>query len=516
MARAASPAETAAPPPPLAGWAMISAGLILAAANFLVVLDTTIANVSVPNIAGGLAVSPDQGTWVITSYSVAEAITVPLTGWLASRFGSLKVFIAGMFGFGIFSFLCGLAPSLGVLVLFRVLQGLCGGPLIPLTQTLLLRVFPKKYAAAATGIWAITTLIAPILGPILGGVLCDNVGWPSIFWINVPIAIVCAWLAWNLLRKFETPLIRARIDTVGLGLLVVWVGCLQIMLDLGKDRDWFASPLIVALALGAAIGFVAFLMWELTEQNPVVDLRVFRHRGYSAAVATLALGFGAFFGINVLTPLWLQENMGYTATWAGLVSAQFGITAVLIAPIASGLSTKVDARRLVFGGLIWLAVITFMRAQMTSDANFFAISNWLLLQGPGMPLYFVPLTGLALASVNVEETAGAAGLMNFCRTLAGAVATSIVTTAWDNQANRSHSELAGVLNGAQDAIDHMATIGLGSEPARGVVDQLVQQQSVMLATNALFMVSAAVFVVAACAIWLAPRPARAVDTSAVH
>jgi DHA2 family multidrug resistance protein len=514
MAQAASPAASV--PPSLTGSAMIFAGLILAAANFLVVLDTTIANVSVSNIAGALAVSPDQGTWVITSYSVAEAVTVPLTGWLASRFGSVKVFVAGMFGFGVFSFLCGLAPSLGILVLFRVLQGLCGGPMIPLTQTLLLRVFPRKYAAAATGIWAITTLIAPILGPILGGVICDNVGWASIFWINVPIAIVCSWLAWNMVRTFETPLSRARIDTVGLGLLVVWVGCLQVMLDLGKDRDWFASPLIVALGLGAAIGFVAFLMWELTEKDPIVDLRVFRHRGYSAAVTTLALGFGAFFSINVLTPLWLQQNMGYTATWAGLVSAQIGITAVMIAPFASVLSAKVGVRRLVFFGLTWLAAITFARGQMTTDANFLDISHWLLIQGLGIPLFFVPLSGLALASVDVEETAGAAGLMNFCRTLAGAVATSIVTTAWDNQANRSHGDLAGLLNGAQQAIDHMATFGIGPDRALSVVDQLVQQQSIMLATNALFMAAAAAFVVAACAIWLAPKPTRVVDASAVH
>ena len=515
MAHAASP-DAIDPPPPLSGPMMVAAGLILAMANFLVVLDTTIANVSVPNIAGALAVSPDQGTWVITSYSVAEAVTVPLTGWLASRFGSVKVFVGGMFGFGIFSFLCGLAPSLGVLVVFRILQGLCGGPMIPLTQTLLLRVFPKKLAAAATGIWAITTLTAPILGPILGGVLCDNVGWSYIFWINVPIAIVSAWLAWNILRNFETPRLLARIDAVGLGLLVFWVACLQVMLDLGKDRDWFASPLIVALGLGAVIGFVVFLIWELTDKNPIVNLRVFRHRGYAAAVTTLALGFGAFFGINVLTPLWLQQNFGYTATWAGLVSAQLGITAVFAAPLASMLATKVDVRRLVFLGLFWMGAITILRGQMTSQASFFGISRLLLLQGPAMPFFFVPLTGLALASVNIEETAAAAGLMNFCRTLAGAVATSVVTTAWDNHTNQRHSDLAGTLNGAQRAIDQFATFGLGAGRARGVVDQLVQQQSVMRATNELFMAAAAVFIVAAWTIWLAPKPTRVADTSAAH
>jgi DHA2 family multidrug resistance protein len=501
---------------PLSGSAMAAAGLILALANFLVVLDTTIANVSVSNIAGALAVSPDQGTWVITSYSVAEAITVPLTGWLASRFGSVRVFVFGLAGFGLFSFLCGLAPNLGMLVVFRVFQGLCGGPMIPLSQTLMLRVFPKRLAAAATGLWAITTLVAPILGPILGGLLCDNVGWSSIFWINVPIAAACAWFGWMILARHESPTAKPRIDTVGLGLLVVWVGALQVMLDLGKDRDWFSSPLIIGLGLTALVGFAAFMIWELTEKAPIVNLSVFRHRGYSACVFTLSVAFGAFFGTNVLTPLWLQENMGYTATWSGYVTALLGVTAVFAAPIAAGLSAKVDARRLVFGGLVWMGLITFFRSQANSDMNYFSIARWLLVQGFGLPLFFVPLTGLALASVDVKETASAAGLMSFCRTLSGAIATSMVTTTWSNNASRNHADLAGSLNGAQTRIDDLAAGGIGPDQARGLIDQLVQGQSVVLATNQIFLAMAVLFIVAACVIWLAPRPTRIADTSAAH
>ncbi|MBV9510710.1 MAG: DHA2 family efflux MFS transporter permease subunit [Caulobacteraceae bacterium] len=515
MACAASPAATAAPAPLGLGM-MIASSLVLAAANFLVVLDTTIANVSAPNIAGALGASPEQGTWVITSYAVAEAVTVPLTGWLAARFGPIRIFVAGMFGFGVCSFLCGLAPVLGVLVLLRFLQGLCGGPLIPLTQTLLLRVFPKNLKTAATGIWAITTLIAPIIGPILGGVLCDDIGWSYIFWINVPVAIATAGLAWNLLRTFETAPSRARIDVVGLGLLIFWVTCLQVMLDTGKDRDWFASPFTIALAVGASVGFGFFVIWELTDRNPVVDLRVFRHRGYTAAVATVVLGYGAVFGINVLTPLWLQQNMGYTATWAGLVSAQLGVSAVAIAPLAAILAPRIDVRRLAFIGLAWMGAVTVLRAQMTSQASLFAISQGLLLQGLGLPFFFVPLTGFALACVDARETTSAAGLMSFCRTMAGALATSIITTAWDNDANRDHSELAGVLGGAQDTIDRLKALGFGAEPARAYVDRMVQQQSIMLAANALFMAAAGAFVLASLAIWLAPRPKRAMQGGGAH
>ncbi|CAL4866921.1 Multidrug export protein EmrB [Asticcacaulis sp. MM231] len=512
MASTSSKAE----PAPLSGLAMILSGLVLAIANFLVVLDTTIANVSVSNISGALAVSPSQGTWVITSYAVAEAVVVPLTGWLSARFGTVKVFVLGMVGFGVFSFLCGLAPSLGLLVLFRILQGMCGGPLMPLSQTLMLRVFPKKYATAATGLWAMTTLIAPIAGPILGGILCDNVGWASIFWINVPIAIVCSWFAMQLLWKHESTTVKSSIDMVGLGLLIVWVGALQIMLDLGKEHDWFSSPMIVCLGLVALIGFIAFLIWELTEANPIVDLRVFRHRGFSASVLTLCVAFGAFFGINVLTPLWLQQNMGYTATWAGYLTALLGVSAVIAAPFASVLSAKVDPRRLVFLGLIWMGGMTFMRSLANSDMGFFDIGHWLLLQGFGMPLFFVPLTALALSSVSEAETASAAGLMNFSRTMAGAIATSIVNTVWADNATYQRSELVGVLNGASDMMNDLAAKGMSLEQARGTLDQLVQSQSVMLATNQVFTVIAILFVLSAFVIWLAPRPTRVADTSAVH
>ncbi|MBW8076814.1 MAG: DHA2 family efflux MFS transporter permease subunit, partial [Gallionella sp.] len=226
---------------PMTGAALWSAAFLLAAANFLAVLDMTIVNVSVPNIAGGLAVPPNEGTWVITSYSVAEAIIVPLTGWLAGRFGAVRVFALSILGFGVFSALCGLAPTLNLLVSLRVLQGLAGGMLMPLSQTLLMQIFPKRQQPVAMTIWSMTTLVAPVLGPVLGGLLCNNFDWPSIFWVNVPIAMIAGPIVWRILRTQETALRRQPLDRVGLGLLVVWVGALQIVLDTGKDHDWFAS-----------------------------------------------------------------------------------------------------------------------------------------------------------------------------------------------------------------------------------------------------------------------------------
>lgn len=501
---------------PLSGAMLLLAALALAAANFIAVLDTTIANVSVSNIAGALGVTSSQGTWVITSYAVAEAITVPLTGWLAARFGAVRVFATSMALFGLCSALCGLSNSLGVLVAARVMQGLSGGPLMPLSQTLLLRIFPKDKAAAATGIWAMTTLIAPILGPILGGVLCDRASWPWIFMINVPVALICAWGAWRLLKRYEHPLEHFPIDLTGLGLLIVWVGSLQIMLDEGKDLDWFSSVEICLLAVTAVVGFLAFLIWELTAKHPVVDLKVFRHRGYSMSLVTLVLAFGAFFGINVLTPLWLQNFMGYTATWAGMTTAWSGVLAVMIAPGVAALSMRVDGRRLVFIGVCWMGLVTAWRSFGTTDMTYWQIAMPLLLMGLGMPLFFVPLTGLALAAVDEEETASAAGLMNFLRTLAGAFATSMVSTVWEDRIKYNHADLVAQLDNSGEAMRSMLGANMSLDSIRGSMDQILNGQAVMLATNQVFLAIALILIVAACSIWCAPKAHRIVQGATGH
>jgi DHA2 family multidrug resistance protein len=501
---------------PLKGAMLWLVAIVLAGANFIAVLDMTIANVSVPNIAGALGISSSQGMWVITCYAVAEAITVPLTGWLAGRFGAVRVFTTAIAMFGVFSAVCGFAPNFEVLVLGRILQGVAGGPLIPLSQTLLLRIFPKEKAAAATALWAMTTLVAPIAGPILGGWLCDNYSWPVIFLINVPLALMMGPFAWRMLKRFETRLEKSPIDLIGLALLVVFVGALQLMLDLGKEHDWFESGLIVGLAVVAVIGFAAFLIWELFEKHPIVNLRVFRHRGYTTAVIVVAAGFGAMFAANVLTPLWLQSYMGYTSTWAGLATAWTGVLAVICAPAAGLLSTKVDPRKLVFFGLTWLCGILAIRSVGTTDMSFWQISIPLLFMGIGLPFFFVPVTTIALASVEEHETASAAGLMNFLRTLAGAVATSIVNTAWENGAQVKHAELAGLVDGSGETMRALAASGFNHEQSLQAMDQLVQSQAVMLSTNELMQFSSLAFLLAAFLIWLAPRPTRKIELGAAH
>ncbi|HWU49057.1 MAG TPA: DHA2 family efflux MFS transporter permease subunit [Asticcacaulis sp.] len=496
----------------LQGMTLWMCGVLLALANFVAILDVSIANVSVPNIAGALGVSTSQGTWVITSYAVAEAISVPLTGWLAARFGTVRVFSMALIGFGLASLLCGLSPTFHILILARIIQGFCGGPLMPLSQTLLLTIFPKKLQPAAMAIWAITTLVGPIAGPVLGGTLCDNLGWGSIFLVNVPIAILAGFLVWRVLFSQETQTVKARVDVVGLLLLILWVGALQIMLDLGKDRDWFSSPLIVGLAVTAALGFVAFMIWELTDTHPIVDLHVFRHPGFSLAMICLALMIGSFFAINVIAPLWMQTNLGWTATSAGNATGLIGILAIVAAPIASQLTTKVDPRRLIFFGVMWLAFITFMRSIANTNMSHTEISIWIFLAGAGMPFFFMPLIQVSMGAVNPEETASASGLQNFIRTMAGAVATSFVTTAWENGANKSHAELAPFVN----FHNLPASVTGGPDGGLDTANQLLSSQALMISTNEVFMGAAIVFVACAFLAWILPKPQGPVDMSSVH
>jgi DHA2 family multidrug resistance protein len=516
MTAAAAGASAHPPAEARGGLSLWGIGILLAMANFLAVLDVTIANVSVPTIAGNLGVSPSQGTWVITSYSVAEAIMVPLTGWLAARFGAVRVFVCAMAGFAICSAMCGLSSSLNMLVTFRVLQGLCGGPMLPLSQTLLMRIFPRHQQGAAMGLWAMTTLLAPIFGPMLGGVLCDNLGWPSIFWVNVPIAAICVPILFAKLRRHETETENIRVDGIGLALLILWVGSLQLMLDLGKEHDWFSSSMILGFAVTAVVGFAAFMIWELTERQPIVDLKVFRHRGFAAACLTLPLAFSAFQAVNVLVPQWLQTNMGYTATWAGYIAGFTGVLAVIGAPIAAKLSERFDPRALVFTGVMWLAFVTFMRAGATSQMDFWSIGFWALIIGIGVPMFFLPLNMVGIGSVDPEETASAAGLLNFTRTMAGAVATSLVNTIWENNAIRNQADMAGELHNAEATLQLMQSTGMTYDQSLQSLTNQVQGQAVMMGTNQLMMLCAFAFVIAAFTIWFAPRPRAGVDVSAMH
>jgi DHA2 family multidrug resistance protein len=503
-------------PPPLSGATLAIAALVLGLANFLVLLDTTIANVSLAHISGGLGVSAAQGTWIITSYAVAEAICVPLTGWLAARFGTMRSFVFSLLGFALFSALCGLSRTLGLLIACRVAQGLCGGPLMPLSQTLLLRIFPREKAGVAMSVAAMTTIIAPIVGPILGGTISDDWSWPWIFFINLPPAALCLFGVLRLLAPYETSRVRQPIDMVGLAMLILWVGSFQLMLDLGRERDWFGSPLIVGLAVVAAVGFVAFLIWELPDDQPIVDLRVLRHRGFTAGSIALPIGFGTVYSSVVLVPLFLESVVGYTSTWSGYALATMGLFAIMLAPLAGRIGEWVDLRLTACLGLAWLGVVSLLRARWTLDLDFWSYTFPQLLQGLGTPFFFIGLMTLALGSVPPRETASAAGLMAFMRTLCGALATSIATTAWFDGTQEVRAQLAGIVNGGAAFLDELGTHGFTHEQARGVLEQLVEKQGATISASHLFVAIGLLCIAAAQLTWIIPRPKGGVAAVAAH
>ena len=342
---------------PLKGSALVLGTLSLSLATFMNVLDSSIANVSLPSISGDLGVSISQGTWVITSFGVANAISVPLTGWLTQRFGAVRLFTMSVIMFVIASILCGLAPSIELLIAFRVLQGFVAGPMIPLSQTLLLSTYPPQKAGTALALWGVTTLVAPVAGPLLGGYITDNFTWPWIFYINIPVGMFAAGVTWSIYHKRETPIVKRPIDGIGLAMLVLWVGCLQVMLDKGKELDWFNSTTIVTLAVIVVIALAVFIAWELTDAHPVVDIRLFARRNFAFGAATLAIAYGLFFGNVVLLPLWLQQYMGYTATSAGMALAPVGVLAIVLTPMVGKNVAKWDPRWMATGAFILFAVV---------------------------------------------------------------------------------------------------------------------------------------------------------------
>ncbi len=497
--------------PPLEGAARMWGTVALSAATFMNVLDSSIANVSLPAIAGDLGVSATQGTWVITSFAVSNAIAVPLTGFMTQRFGQVRLFMASVILFMITSLMCGLAPNMTTLIAFRALQGFVAGPMIPLSQTLLLSSYPRAKAGLAMAMWSMTTLVAPVMGPLLGGWITDNISWPWIFYINIPVGIVAAAITWALYRKRESATHKVPIDTIGLALLVLWVGSLQLMLDKGKELDWFHSAEIIAMAVVAVVGFAFFLVWELTDKHPVVDLSLFKRRNFwSGAVAT-AVGYGLFFGNVVLLPLWLQQWMGYTATQAGMIMAPVGLLAIILSPVVGLTVGKIDPRRYATFSFLIFALVLWMRSNFNTQADFATIMIPTVIQGVAMAFFFIPLVTLTLSGLTPDRIPAASGLSNFLRITAGAMGTSIATTLWESRATLHHAQLAEAVNAnssaANGAISGLGSMGLNSTQVLAQINRLIDQQAFMLASNDIFYASAVLFLLLIPLVWLA-RPAK--------
>ena len=486
---------------------MVLATIALALATFMQVLDSTIANVALPTIAGNLGVSSEQSTWIITSFAVCNAIALPLTGWLSRRIGQLRLFILSVSLFTFTSFLCGIATSMPELIFFRALQGFFAGPMFPMCQTLLLAIFPSIKRGAALALISMVTVVAPIVGPITGGWITDNYSWPWIFFINIPIGIFCCVAVWQQLKGRIDTTQKMPIDYIGIALLVLGVGLLQIVLDLGNNADWFESTQIVIMTSISMVALISFVIWELTEKNPIVNLYLFKDRNYTFGTIALVLSYAAFFAINIILPQWLQIYMGYTAIWAGLASAPMGILPLILAPLIGKYAHKTDLRLLASISFVVIGISCFLRANFNTFVDFASVAEVQLFMGIGIAFMFMPLTTIFLSNLHDKQIADASGLTTFLRVLGSSFASSLTTWVWSRRADVHHANLTehvSIYNAG--AVDYLDKIGGATQVNLAAVEQIVIKQSYMMSLNDYFYMLGCLFFVLIGVIWFTKGP----------
>jgi DHA2 family multidrug resistance protein len=400
------------------------------AGTFMEIIDTTVVNVALPHMAGSLSAGVDEATWVLTAYLVSNAVVLPITGWLSALFGRKRFLMICLVLFTVASMLCGSAPNLESLIVFRVFQGIGGGALQPISQAILLESFPVRERGMAMAVWGIGVIFAPIVGPLLGGWITDNLSWRWAFYINFPIGVLS--LIMTALFIFDPKYIKEQkagsIDYIGLGFLVVGLGALQVVLDKGEREDWFSSDFIVRLAIISVVALVLLIYWELKTKHPVVDLRLFKERNYASGV-TIFFFFGfVLYGSIMLLPLYLQTIMGYDATLAGWALAFGGVGSLMILPIVGRLTQVIDGRWLIGGGLAINALAVYMMSNYNTQVDFFTAWFPRFIQGIGLGTTFVSLTTLTMSRISQEKMGNATGIFNLMRNLGGSFGIATATT----------------------------------------------------------------------------------------
>jgi len=497
--------------------------------TFMEVLDTTVVNVSLPHIAGSLSATVDEATWVLTSYLVANAIILPLTGWLANYFGRKNLLMMSLIGFTTASLFCGLAPTLPMLILFRLIQGACGGCMQPLSQAVLLEAFPPEDRGKAMGFWGLGIVAAPVLGPVLGGWLTDSYSWRWVFYINLPVGILSIIMTRAFI--FDPPYIRRmsnRVDYWGIGMLAVWVGTLQVALDKGQEDDWLASAFITTLLVVSGLCVIGFIWRELAARHPVVSLTVFKVRTYAVGVFLMTLLGFALYGSLVVLPIWLQTLLGYPAVQAGIALAPRGMGSMLGMPVVGAISSRVDNRKLLGLGLALCAYTMWSFSRMNLNVGYWDLFWPQFLQGIALSMIFVPLTTVTMAPVPRENMGNATSLFNLMRNLGGSmgIASSTALTLRFQQEHQSYlarhatplnPRFNSMIAGLQSMFEaHGAGPLLASRRALAVVYGLVQQQTAMLTFIDVFHIFMWVFLGMIPLLFLLKKPGKGGPAPPMH
>ena len=497
--------------------------------TFMEVLDTTVVNVSLPHIAGSLSATVDEATWTLTSYLVANAIILPLTGWLSNFFGRKRMLMMSVTGFTIASFMCGLAPSLPFLVVCRVVQGACGGGLQPISQAVLLESFPPQDRGKAMGFWGLGIVVAPLLGPVLGGWLTDSYSWRWVFYINVPIGL--ASIIMTRLYVFDPHYIKrasSKIDYWGIGMLAVGIGFLQIVLDKGQEKDWFSTTWITIVAVAAVVALVAFMFRELVIDHPVVQLRVFKDRTYSTGVFLMSMLGVGLYGTTVLIPLILQTLLGYPALRAGIAMAPRGLGSFIAMPIVGLIMTKFDPRKMLALGLFVCALTLFQFSGLDRSAGYWDFFWPQLEMGLSLGLVFVPLTTITMSNIPKETMGNATSLFNLVRNLGGSIGISAVQTMELRLQQTNTNVLGAHVNplsaSARNMMNMMEQMMVSrggdavaaAQQARAMVFGMVEREAAMISYNTIFKSLGVMFIVLLPFILLMRRPSAKGPAIAAH
>lgn len=496
--------------------------------TLLEILDTSIANVALGHIQGSLSAGQDEVTWVLTSYLVSNAVVIPMSGWLSRVMGRRTYLMASVAMFVLSSMLCGLAGSLGSLVFFRVVQGIGGGGLQPMSQAILLETFPPAQRGLAMAIFAMGAVLGPILGPLIGGYITDHYSWRWIFFINVPIGALALFMIWSFVQDppyLERMARGERIDYPGLILLTLGLGCLQIVLDKGQQEDWMESAYILALTVVSGVSLVSLLFWELRTKTPIVDLRAFKDRSFATGNAVMFFGFFAFFGSIVMLPLFLQNLMGYTAFLAGVVLGPGGLIMLLLLPMVGKLTQKLDPRLLLSGGMAVSAYSLFDMAGFSLQVDMNSAIMARNIQAIGISCFFVPLSFLTMAYVPREKMNNASAIFNLLRNLGGSCGVAFVSTLLARRTQLHQARLSEALSLNDPRLNlavsqvksylaaQVGQLGDLTDAARAAVYQFLQRETALRAFSDVFHAQAMMFVALIALAWLIRRPRHGTEAA---